>query len=137
MQLRRMSKAAGGKKTYPKIQDERQVKRPNTPYTFFFMERLASGDMKQMKVQEIGPLAGREWRALPAQEKKVDLHMEPCFHITILTARSRNTRICTPKIKADTFKNIKPSTAKILLFRRDLEHSLASQPFSLFIWIWI
>ncbi|KAF7512448.1 hypothetical protein GJ744_001383 [Endocarpon pusillum] len=69
-QLRRQAKKEGSKKTYPHIQDERIVKRPQPPYTYFVMERFASGDMKNMKIGEYAALIGREWRALSAEEKK-------------------------------------------------------------------
>ncbi|ERF74621.1 hypothetical protein EPUS_00751 [Endocarpon pusillum Z07020] len=69
-QLKRQAKKEGSKKIYPHIQDERIVKQARTSYTYFLKERFASGDMKNMKIGEVGALIGREWRALSAEEKK-------------------------------------------------------------------
>ena len=69
--LRRQAKKAGSKKVYRHLKDERIVKQARTPYAYFLMERFASGDMKNMKISEVGPLIGREWRALSTEEKKV------------------------------------------------------------------
>lgn len=71
--LKRQAKKEGSKKTYPHIQDERIVKQARMPYAYFLGERFASGDMKNMKIGEVGALIGREWRALSAEERKVIL----------------------------------------------------------------
>jgi len=78
-QLKKKAKKEGKKKTYNHIQDERIVKQPRTPYTYFLTDRFASGDMKHMKIGEVGPLIGREWKALSAAEKKVSLALSSYF----------------------------------------------------------
>jgi hypothetical protein len=70
-QLRAQAKAEGTKKTYQHLKDDRLVKQPLNAYGFFLKDRVASGDMRGMRITEIGQLVGKEWRALPAAEKKV------------------------------------------------------------------
>ena len=70
-QLKKQAKKDGTKKRLRHIQDERLVKQARAPYTYFLADRFASGDMKNMKLTEIGTLIGREWKALSAEEKKV------------------------------------------------------------------
>jgi hypothetical protein len=71
--LNRQSKSSGSKKRIPRIQDDRLVRPVTSAYTYFFIERNASGDMNGMKVGEIGGLVGKEWKALSASSKKVSL----------------------------------------------------------------
>ena len=78
-QLRKEAKAAGKKTTYPHIKDDRLVKQPRNAYSYFLSARVASGDMKNMKITEIGGLVAREWKALNGPEKKVrhlDIHRQ-------------------------------------------------------------
>lgn len=77
-QLKQKAKKEGKKKVYKHIQDERVVKQPRTSYTYFLTDRFASGDMKHMKIGEVGALIGREWKALSAAEKKV-CQPDPCY----------------------------------------------------------
>ena len=53
------------------IVDERQVKRPQTAWSFFFAERQASSDFKSIAIAERAKLIAGEWKALSADEKKV------------------------------------------------------------------
>ena len=53
------------------MQDDRQVKGQISAYILFCKERYASGDFKGLKVTEGARLAGREWKALSNEEKKV------------------------------------------------------------------
>lgn len=57
----------------PQLQDDRQVKGPRGPFTWFHQERLQSGDLRGLKIAEAAKLTGREWKALSASEKKVCL----------------------------------------------------------------
>ena len=70
-QLKRQAKKDGIKKAFRHIQDERLVKQARAPYTYFLMDRFASGDMRNMNISEIGALIGREWKALSPDDKKV------------------------------------------------------------------
>ena len=56
------------------IDDDRTVKRARGPYTYFFMERHDSGDMKAVPVSEAAKLISKEWKALTPAEKAVSLH---------------------------------------------------------------
>ncbi|OQV08258.1 HMG-box domain-containing protein [Cladophialophora immunda] len=69
-QLTKKAKAAGKKKQYKSIQDDRSVHRPRNAYAFFFKERNDSGDLQGMTVGERGKLIGQEWKKLSAAEKK-------------------------------------------------------------------
>ncbi|OAP60602.1 hypothetical protein AYL99_05604 [Fonsecaea erecta] len=69
-QLTKKSKAAGRKKQYKAIQDDRSVHRPRNAYAFFFKERNDSGDLRGMTVGERGKLIGQEWKKLSAADKK-------------------------------------------------------------------
>lgn len=71
--LNRQSKSNGGKKSIPRLQDDRLVRSIKSAYTYFNIERNASGDMNGMKIAEIGGLVGKEWNALSASSKKVNL----------------------------------------------------------------
>lgn len=53
------------------IVDERQVKRPQSAWVFFFAERQASPDFKGISPAERAKLIAREWKALSADEKTV------------------------------------------------------------------
>jgi len=53
------------------LQDYRQVKGARAAYIFFSKDRFDSGDFKGLKAPEAAKLAGREWKALSASEKKV------------------------------------------------------------------
>jgi hypothetical protein len=70
-QLRAQAKVEGTKKTYQHIKDDRLVKQPLNAYGFFLKDRVASNDMTGMRITEIGQLVGREWKALPAADRKV------------------------------------------------------------------
>ncbi|OAG41695.1 hypothetical protein AYO21_04159 [Fonsecaea monophora] len=69
-QLTKKAKAAGKKKQYKPIQDDRSVRRPRNAYAFFFKERNDSGDLRGMTVGERGKLIGQEWKNLSSSEKK-------------------------------------------------------------------
>lgn len=59
------------KTKFPKLQDHRQVTGARGPYIYFSKERFESGDFKGLKLAEAAKLAGREYQALSASEKKV------------------------------------------------------------------
>ncbi|KAF2632162.1 hypothetical protein BU25DRAFT_406687 [Macroventuria anomochaeta] len=52
------------------IVDERQVKRAQTAWSFFFAERQASSDFKSIAIAERAKLIAGEWKALSADEKR-------------------------------------------------------------------
>lgn len=58
-----------GVKAVP-LQDHRQVKGLSNPYSYFYKERMQSGDFRGLKVAEAAKLIGREWKGLSASEKK-------------------------------------------------------------------
>jgi hypothetical protein len=55
------------------IEDEREPKRPLSPFVLFSMSRNQSGDFKHIAVTERAKLIGQEWRALSEDEKAVSL----------------------------------------------------------------
>lgn len=57
--------------SFTPLKDDRIVKRPKSGYVAYFQERIASGDLKHMKVGDMGRLVGQEWRGLNSNEKKV------------------------------------------------------------------
>lgn len=69
--LRKQAIKDGKGKVYRHIRDERIVKQTRSAYSYFLADRFASGDFRHMKFSEIGPLLGREWKALGVEEKKV------------------------------------------------------------------
>jgi hypothetical protein len=73
-QLLREAKKAGTKRLAPfrPIKDDRLPHKAATGYSYFFGERMASGDFKGMKIIESGTLIAREWKALSAAETKVN-----------------------------------------------------------------
>ncbi|KAL9636623.1 MAG: hypothetical protein Q9164_002702 [Protoblastenia rupestris] len=71
--LQRLGLKEGAKQKSSKwkpLRDERQVKRPATSYNLFYVDRMKSGDMKGIKVEIASGMIAREWKALPAEEKK-------------------------------------------------------------------
>jgi hypothetical protein len=72
---RRAAAAAPGTKrgirSLNKIRDERQVKRGQSGYLTFALERRESGDYKNIKLSESSKLISEEWKALSAGQKKV------------------------------------------------------------------
>ncbi|KAI9839991.1 MAG: hypothetical protein M1819_000183 [Sarea resinae] len=58
------------KKNFTKIKDDRQPSRPVMAYILFYKERLASGDLNNMSIQEKATLAAKEWKGLSESEKK-------------------------------------------------------------------
>lgn len=54
-----------------KLEDERIPKTAKTAYIYFSIDRNNSGDLKGISFSERGGLIGAEWKALPADEKKV------------------------------------------------------------------
>ena len=104
-QLRQQAKAAGQKKYYAHIHDDRLVKQPVNAYSHFLADRIKSGDFKDMKIPEVGPLIAREWKALTAGDKQVSID-----YVALLTQEhadrcDRNTMIYRPKIVHATRKN--------------------------------
>ena len=69
--LTKKAKAAGKKKIYRTIQDDRTVHHPLSSYTYFFKARNDSGDLNGMSVGERAKLVSQEWKTLAATEKKV------------------------------------------------------------------
>ncbi|KAL8645099.1 MAG: hypothetical protein Q9210_006894 [Variospora velana] len=67
-QLKRKTKAG-----WPKLGDERQVKRFRNVYSFFLSARYKSGDLAGVPFVEASKLIGSEWKALSADEKKAYL----------------------------------------------------------------
>ena len=56
---------------YPTIIDDRHTKKPLSGFLLFSQEKRAAGHFDHMKVTEGAKLAGQDWRALSANEKKV------------------------------------------------------------------
>ena len=65
---RHLKKLGGNAK---QLQDQRQVRFKRTSYTYFYQQRLKSGDFRGLKMTEAAKLVGREWKGLQASEKKV------------------------------------------------------------------
>ncbi|KAL8667400.1 MAG: hypothetical protein Q9202_000616 [Teloschistes flavicans] len=57
-------------KRWPKLQDERLVTRPRSPYNLFYKQRYLTGDFKGMRVAAAAKLIGAEWREMDASQKK-------------------------------------------------------------------
>jgi hypothetical protein len=95
-QLRRLLKNVG-KRRYPphtsKIVDDRQPKRPRTPFILFTVERWATGDLKNIKTSEAAKLISEEWKALSAGEKKVRIFLDFGIVSTDLVTEIRG-RVC-------------------------------------------
>lgn len=53
------------------LKDDRQVTSYRTAYVYFYQSRYSSGDFKGMRASVAGGLAGREWKGLTDEEKKV------------------------------------------------------------------
>ena len=70
-QLTKASKAAGKKKTYRLIKDDRLVQRSRNSYSYFLKDRNDSGDLIGMTLVERARLIAQEWKKLSAAEKKV------------------------------------------------------------------
>jgi hypothetical protein len=60
------------------LQDDRLPKRPLPPYTFFFRERITSGDFKNIPITQSAKLVSAEWKALTESEKKVRFQIIQC-----------------------------------------------------------
>ena len=108
-QLRRQAKKDGKKKTYPRIQDERLVKQPRNAYSFFLSARVASGDLNNMKVSEVGGLVGREWKSLSASDKKVQFR-RPTSERRALTYIDRRTMTWPSKTRVGIWRSSRPCT---------------------------
>ena len=55
----------------PVLKDERQVTGNRTAYIYFFQSRSKSGDYKNMQITVAAGLAGREWKGLTDEQRKV------------------------------------------------------------------
>ena len=53
------------------LKDDRQVTKFRSAYVIFYQSRHSSGDFKGLKANVAGSLAGREWKGLTDEEKKV------------------------------------------------------------------
>lgn len=53
------------------IHDDRQVKRPQSAYFKFTLDRKASGDFKGIALGDVAKQVTKEWNELSAGEKKV------------------------------------------------------------------
>ncbi|KAI9882504.1 MAG: Mitochondrial Translation Optimization [Watsoniomyces obsoletus] len=64
--------ASGGKarRFTGRIEDDRQVKKSLTSYSFFLRDRFASGDLKHLKMPEASRLVANEWRELSPHDKE-------------------------------------------------------------------
>lgn len=80
-QLKRMQ----GKKNsslWAHIKDERQVKHPVSSFAYFTQARQATQDYKGMTLATGAGLIAREWKALPAAEKKVSPGYESFYSMS-------------------------------------------------------
>ncbi|MCJ1262798.1 hypothetical protein MMC22_002668 [Lobaria immixta] len=66
----RVSLRKKGMKKYPKLADERQVKKPLAPHIYFIKDRQATAAYAAIKPLEKMALLCKEWSAAPAAEKK-------------------------------------------------------------------
>ena len=55
----------------PVLKDERQVLSNRSAYIYFFQNRRKSGDYNNMNAPVAAGLAGREWKGLTEEQKKV------------------------------------------------------------------
>ncbi|GKT54994.1 HMG box protein [Colletotrichum tofieldiae] len=62
---------ASGRKIPSAIRDDRQPKRPQTPFALFTKARWASGDFAGQRPSEAGRRIGNEWKALSEPEKGI------------------------------------------------------------------
>jgi hypothetical protein len=73
--LKRKTATPQGKKSSGRglspIKDERQIKRPNSGYLKFSIDRRETGDFKGIPIAESSKLITKEWKELGAGEKKV------------------------------------------------------------------
>lgn len=108
-QLKRKSKTATGKKSSGRglspIRDERQIKRPNSAYFKFGIERRESGDFKGIPLGEAAKLITKEWNELGAGEKKVRM-MNGLHEEYNADSRNRNTRISTKRTRSDIYASL-------------------------------
>lgn len=109
------------------IKDDRQVKNVRSSYIQFSIDRHASGDFVHMTVVESARLIGREWKALDAAEKKVNIPWQPYFSILLLTRTTRNMKIRAKLIKTATPKRLLPSMESL---RQVLEEAAECQTMS-------
>jgi len=78
--LKRMGvKGADAKhsKKYPLLMDPRLPKRPSPAWTLFVTSRWQSGDFKGINITDATKQIMKEWRALPASERKVRISCPP------------------------------------------------------------
>ncbi|TID21495.1 hypothetical protein E6O75_ATG04890 [Venturia nashicola] len=72
---------ARGLKVLYKIKDERQPKRPSAAYIFFYTERRASHDTKNISLGDVVKLITKEWNALGPAEKKASDHTSKARYV--------------------------------------------------------
>ena len=75
----RLRRGFASKRHVTKLQDDRDVKRHRSAYNYFYMERFESGDFSGIRVADVGRRVGEEWRALSAEEKKVQWHFHRLY----------------------------------------------------------
>ena len=69
--LKQLVQKKKGSNAFSPIHDERQVKRPASPFNQFLSDRYASGDFKSIGFGETAKLITSEFRALSQSEKTV------------------------------------------------------------------
>lgn len=112
--LRRKLKGKRGGGMWPKINDERAVKRPVNPFAQFIANRFASGDFKHMVASQATKLIAQEWKALSEEEKKVSPPMSynaSFLGVAVLTCSDRNTKTFTSKTRKGLRTSTPPCTA--------------------------
>lgn len=95
----------GPKKTlqFAPIKDARLLKRPSGTYLQYHMERLESGDFRNVSFTDVSKDIATEFKALSASEKKVSLDFLTCASIDLLTTSPhRNTKTLLPKALRST-----------------------------------
>ena len=86
----------------PVLKDERQVAGRRNSFAFFTQSRFKSGDYKNMKVNVAAGLAGREWKALTDEQKKVRRLELPFIQLLMLSSLSTTW---LPKTRRDIFRS--------------------------------
>jgi hypothetical protein len=56
---------------WPVIKDDRQIKGPLNTFGHFLVDRMATGDFKNIDIKDRSKLLSKEWSDISASEKKV------------------------------------------------------------------
>lgn len=97
---------------FPEITDERVVLRPRNSFIQFALNRMDSGDFKNIHATDRMKLIGQEWKALSEDEKSVRYHPPDVYFEQLLThCLDRNTSSWLSKTASVTSRNTRTPTA--------------------------